>query len=39
MTGLTKSAGTVSVGQPATVVAVDGKGQLVGSIVDGKQVR
>jgi N-acetylglucosamine-6-phosphate deacetylase len=39
MTGLTKSAGTLSVGQHATVVAVDGKGRLMGSIVGGMQVR
>ena len=36
MTGLDDLAGSVAVGQPANLVAVDGAGKLVGSVVHGK---
>ncbi|MGD0737719.1 MAG: N-acetylglucosamine-6-phosphate deacetylase [Terracidiphilus sp.] len=38
MTGLSKSAGSLAVGQPANLVAVDGAGKLVASIQNGKLV-
>jgi N-acetylglucosamine-6-phosphate deacetylase len=39
MTGLGDQAGSVAVGQPASLVAVDRAGKLVGSVVNGAQVR
>ncbi len=36
MTGLSDQAGSVAVGMPANLVAVDGAGKLVGSIVNGE---
>jgi len=38
MTGLGDQAGSVAVGQPASLVAVDRAGKLVGSVVNGQQV-
>jgi N-acetylglucosamine-6-phosphate deacetylase len=38
MTGLSDQAGSVAVGQPASLVAVDRAGKLVGSVVNGMQV-
>jgi N-acetylglucosamine-6-phosphate deacetylase len=38
MTGLSDQAGSVAVGQPASLVALDRTGKLVGSVVNGKQV-
>ena len=38
MTGLSDQAGSVAVGQPASLVAVDRAGKLVGSVVNGQQV-
>jgi N-acetylglucosamine-6-phosphate deacetylase len=38
MTGLSDQAGSVAVGQPASLVAVDRAGKLVGSVVNGEQV-
>jgi len=38
MTGLGDQAGSVAVGMPANLVAVDGMGKLVGSVVNGKAV-
>lgn len=38
MTGLSKSAGSLAVGQPANLVAVDGAGKLVASIQNGQLV-
>jgi N-acetylglucosamine-6-phosphate deacetylase len=37
MTGLSDQAGSVAVGQPASLVAVDKAGNLVGSVVNGAQ--
>ena len=39
MTGLTDRAGSLAVGQPANLVAVDASGKLVGSIVGGQLVQ
>jgi N-acetylglucosamine-6-phosphate deacetylase len=39
MTGLSDKAGSVAVGMPASLVAVDGTGMLVGSVVNGEQTR
>jgi N-acetylglucosamine-6-phosphate deacetylase len=39
MTGLSEQAGSVAVGMPANLVAVDGAGKLVGSVVNGEPVR
>jgi N-acetylglucosamine-6-phosphate deacetylase len=36
MTGLSDLAGSIAVGQPANLVAVDGAGKLVGSVVNGQ---
>jgi N-acetylglucosamine-6-phosphate deacetylase len=36
MTGLGDQAGSVAVGMPASLVAVDGAGKLVGSVVNGR---
>jgi N-acetylglucosamine-6-phosphate deacetylase len=38
MTGLSDQAGSVAVGQPTSLVAVDRAGKLVGSVVNGQQV-
>jgi N-acetylglucosamine-6-phosphate deacetylase len=38
MTGMSDQAGSVAVGQPASLVAVDRAGKLVGSVVNGMQV-
>jgi N-acetylglucosamine-6-phosphate deacetylase len=38
MTGLTERAGSLAVGQPASLVAVDAAGRLVGSVVGGRPV-
>jgi N-acetylglucosamine-6-phosphate deacetylase len=38
MTGLSDQAGSVAVGMPASLVAVDGAGKLVGSVVNGQAV-
>ncbi len=38
MTGLGDRAGSVAVGQPASLVAVDRVGKLVGSVVNGQQI-
>jgi N-acetylglucosamine-6-phosphate deacetylase len=38
MTGLSDQAGSVAVGQPASLVAVDRAGKLVGSVVNGMRV-
>ncbi len=38
MTGLSDQAGSVAVGQPASLVAVDRAGKLVGSVVNGMQI-
>jgi N-acetylglucosamine-6-phosphate deacetylase len=39
MTGLGDQAGSVAVGMPANLVAVDEAGKLVGSVVNGEPVR
>jgi N-acetylglucosamine-6-phosphate deacetylase len=39
MTGLGDQAGSVAVGMPASLVAVDGAGKLVGSVVNGEAAR
>jgi N-acetylglucosamine-6-phosphate deacetylase len=39
MTGLGDQAGSVAVGMPASLVAVDGAGKLVGSVVNGEPTR
>jgi N-acetylglucosamine-6-phosphate deacetylase len=39
MTGLSDQAGTVAVGMPANLAAVDGAGRLVASVVNGRLVR
>jgi imidazolonepropionase-like amidohydrolase len=36
MTGLGDQAGSVAVGMPASLVAVDGAGKLVSSVVNGR---
>jgi N-acetylglucosamine-6-phosphate deacetylase len=36
MTGLSNRAGSVAVGQPASLVAFDQAGKLVGSVVNGE---
>jgi N-acetylglucosamine-6-phosphate deacetylase len=38
MTGLSKHAGSLSVGQPANLVAVDASGRLVGSVMGGEPI-
>jgi N-acetylglucosamine-6-phosphate deacetylase len=38
MTGLGDQAGSVAVGMPANLTAVDGTGKLVGSLVNGQAV-
>jgi N-acetylglucosamine-6-phosphate deacetylase len=39
MTGLVDKAGSIAVGMPANLVAVDEAGKLVGSVVNGEPVR
>jgi N-acetylglucosamine-6-phosphate deacetylase len=39
MTGLSDQAGSVAVGMPANLTAIDGAGKLVGSVVNGEPVR
>lgn len=39
MTGLCDQAGSVAVGMPANLTAVDGAGKLVGSVVNGEPIR
>ena len=39
MTGLADRTGSIVVGQPAYLVAVDGAGKLVASIIDGQPIR
>jgi N-acetylglucosamine-6-phosphate deacetylase len=39
MTGLGDQVGSVAVGQPANLVAVDAAGELVASIIDGQPTR
>ncbi len=39
MTGLNKQAGSLAVGQPANLVAVDATGRLVGSVIGGEQIQ
>jgi N-acetylglucosamine-6-phosphate deacetylase len=39
MTGLGDQAGSIAVGMPASLVAVDEAGKLVGSLVNGEPVR
>jgi N-acetylglucosamine-6-phosphate deacetylase len=39
MTGLSDQIGSVAVGRVASLVAVDAEGKLVGSVVNGQQIR